>query len=82
MLLEYYYIGGETINRSYPIFDGLGWFQSDNKVECVFPMVISSDFRMGQHRDDDHQKDAPHFTNTLSDWLNVSLSDETLFRSI
>ena len=23
MLLEYYYIGGETINRSYPIFDGL-----------------------------------------------------------
>ena len=30
MLLEYYYIGGETINRSYPIFDGLGWFQNDN----------------------------------------------------
>ena len=29
MLLEYYYIGGETINRSYPIFDGLGWFQND-----------------------------------------------------
>ena len=29
MLLEYYYIGGETINWSYPIFDGLGWFQSD-----------------------------------------------------
>ena len=24
-------------------------------------MVISSDFRMGQHRDDDHQNDAPHF---------------------
>ena len=31
MLLEYYYIGGETINRSYPIFDGLGWFQNDAK---------------------------------------------------
>ena len=33
----------------------------DGKVGCVFPMVISSDFRMGQHRDDDHQEDAPHF---------------------
>ena len=24
-------------------------------------MVISSDFRMGKHRDDDHEKDAPYF---------------------
>ena len=31
------------------------------KVGCVFPMVISSDFRTGQHRDDDHQEDAPYF---------------------
>ena len=25
-------------------------------------MVISSDFRMGKHRDDDHEEDAPYFT--------------------
>ena len=31
-----------------------------NKVGCVF-LVLSSDFRMGQHRDDDYQEDAPHF---------------------
>ena len=32
------------------------------KVGCAFPMVISSDFRMGKHRDDDHEEDAPYFT--------------------
>ena len=31
------------------------------KVGCIFPMVISSEFRMGQFRDDDHRRDAPHF---------------------
>ena len=25
-------------------------------------MVISPEFRMRQHRDEDHQEDAPHFT--------------------
>ena len=34
-----------------------------SKVGCAFPMVISSDFRMGKHRDDDHEEDAPHFIN-------------------
>ena len=29
------------------------------KVECVFPLVISSEFRMRLHRDGDHQEDAP-----------------------
>lgn len=33
-----------------------------NKLGCVFPMVISSDFRMGEHRDDDHEEDAPYFS--------------------
>jgi len=33
----------------------------DTKLGCVFPMVISSDFRMGKHRDDDHEEDAPYF---------------------
>ena len=30
---------------------------------CAFPMVFSSEFRMGQYRDDNHQEDAPHFRN-------------------
>ena len=34
-----------------------------NKVGCVFPIVISCEFRMGQYiLDDDHREDAPHFT--------------------
>ena len=33
------------------------------KVACVFAMVISSKFRIWQHRKDDHQEDAPHFSN-------------------
>ena len=32
------------------------------KVECVLPMVISTEFRMRQHRNDGHQEDAPHFS--------------------
>ena len=32
------------------------------KVGCVFPMVIRSEFRMGQYRDNDHHEDALHFT--------------------
>ena len=32
-----------------------------DKVGCAFPMVISSDFRMGKYRDDDHEEDAPYF---------------------
>ena len=45
---------------------GLG-YESINvdKVECVFPMVILSDFRMGQHKDDCHQEDAPHFIDRV-----------------
>ena len=31
------------------------------KVGGVFPMVIWSEFRMEQHRDDDHQEDTPYF---------------------
>ena len=34
------------------------------KVERVFPMVIWSEFRMGQNRDDDHWKDALQFTGS------------------
>ena len=31
------------------------------KVECIFQMVISSEFRMGQYRDDDHRDYELHF---------------------
>ena len=31
------------------------------KVGCVFSMVILSEFRMGQYRDDDYREDVPHF---------------------
>ena len=31
------------------------------KVECIFPMVILSEFRMRQNKDDGHREDAPHF---------------------
>ena len=34
---------------------------SSDKVGCIFPVVISSDFPMEQHRDDDRPEDAPHF---------------------
>ena len=37
----------------------------DGKVECIFPMVIWSDFFMADYRDDDHQESAPHFYNGL-----------------
>ena len=32
------------------------------KVGCIFSIVISSEYRMGKYRDDDHREDAPHFT--------------------
>ena len=32
-----------------------------HKVGCIFPMVIWSEFRMRQFRDDDPQEDALHF---------------------
>ena len=30
-------------------------------------MVISPEFRMGQHRDDNHREDVPHFTITVDE---------------
>ena len=33
--------------------------QFNNKVGCVFTMVIWSEFRMGQNRDNDHREEAP-----------------------
>ena len=32
------------------------------KVGCIYVIVISSELRMGQYRDDDYREDAPHFT--------------------
>ena len=39
-------------------------YLESRKVRCVFPMVISSEFRIQQNRHNDHQKDAPHFAIT------------------
>ena len=46
--------------------------RSLHKVECAFSMVITSEFRMGRHRDD-HQEDAPHYSRSLI------ISEPTLF---
>ena len=32
----------------------------------LLPMAISSEFRMGQYRGDDHREDAPHFTERMN----------------
>ena len=57
-------------------------FSFYNKVGCVFPMVISPDFRVGQHRDNDHQEDAPHFTcvyNVLKFSVELSITSAILY---
>ena len=40
-----------------------------SKVKCVFPVVISSEFRMSLHRDGDHQEDAPHCIARTCSWI-------------
>ena len=37
---------------------------------CIFPVVISSEFRPGQYRDGDHREDALHFNYQFDhqDW--------------
>ena len=35
-------------------------------MERVFPMVISSEFRMGQYRADNHREYTTHFSNLES----------------
>ena len=43
----------------------LGFKKSQDKVGCVFPVVIWSELHLGQHRDDDYREDAPHFTGEI-----------------
>ena len=63
---------------------------SNYKVGCIFPMVIWSEFRMGQYWDDDHREDAPQFTfndmaalvpifNVCISWICLQLLIATLF---
>ena len=52
----------------------------ENKVECVLPMVISSEFRIGQNRDDDHREDEPHFTSGV--FLKMFISFLTFMNTI
>ena len=44
-------------------------YLESRRVRCIFPMVISSEFSIQQNRDNDHQKDAPHFTITHTVWV-------------
>ena len=57
---EYFYQGMFTRNSL------------QTKVGCIFPMAISSEFRMKQNRDDDHPEDAPHFTFGTCTEFNLS----------
>ena len=52
----------ETPTQREPYFIHLPRVFRNCKVQCAFPMVISPEFRMRQHRDGDHQEGAPHFT--------------------
>ena len=35
--------------------------KGSHKRGCMFSIVIWSEFRKGQYRDDDHEKEGPHF---------------------
>ena len=62
---------GESLDRvaklteaDYPL-DGkdsiAGFISLNHEVGSVFPMVIRSEFCMGQYRDDDHRENAPYY---------------------
>ena len=46
------------------------------KVGCAFWMAISSDFRMGKHRDDNHEENAPYFRIEISAIFKILQSPE------
>ena len=50
---------GQTSFEVVPYMKGL---PIEIKVGCAFMMVIWSEFRTGQCRDNDNREDAPHFT--------------------
>ena len=48
------------------------------KVDCVFPMVISLEFRMERYRDGNYQEDAPHFIRAyLFNFILIIQFDDT-----
>ena len=47
-------------------FLSTGITKAGAKVGCVFAMAILFDFRMGQHRVDDHQEDDSHIIKDFS----------------
>ena len=46
----------------------------NNKVGCVVSMVIWSEFRMGQYRDDDHREHAAHFSLAINKYPPLQVS--------
>ena len=62
--------------------DGFFSFQN-RKVECILPVVISSDFRMGQYREGGFREDATHYNFcwtllSLNVWFNQWIDLENL----
>ena len=55
----------------------IGSLKLQFKVGCVFPMVIWSEFRMGQYRDDDHREDTPHFN-----WREIVIPPASIWKLI
>ena len=54
----------DTTASSLSIFQNVHHY----KVGCAFPMVISSDFWMGKHRDDVLEEGAPYFRKYIYVW--------------
>ena len=48
------------------LFSLIIYFVCFSKVGCIFPVVISSELRMGLCKDDDHREDAPNLRFDVS----------------
>ena len=53
-----------------------------NKVRCVFPTIISPEFRIGQYGDDDHREYAPHFNSRSPREKRCELISTRIFEAI
>ena len=52
------------------------------KVGCVFPLAISSEFRLRQYRDGDYRENALHFINFNGLWVVVTFVRSSIFSSL
>ena len=62
-----------------PIIQSSTEFPTDNKVQCVFLMVIWPEFHIERYRDDGHREDAPHFTkDTQGNLIGIKLKQRAM----